>query len=140
MNISSAKHSMRQQRYDSAYVTLMSVLIVAALGSAISVSLLLLGLGTSRTSFSVEQSYQAKSIADACAEEGLQQIRSSTGFTGSGNITFTRGSCTYTVTNGGAQNRTVIATGTVGTVVRKVTVTIDTITPKLNVTSWLELP
>ncbi len=48
------------------YLTLMGVLIVAAIGLTISVSLLLLGVGTSRTSFAMQQSYQATSLSNAC--------------------------------------------------------------------------
>jgi len=66
------------------YVVLLSILIVGAVGMAVTVSLLLLGLGSSRTSFAYEQSGYAKSLASACAEEALQQVRDSTSFTGSG--------------------------------------------------------
>lgn len=120
------------------YIALITVLVVGAIGVAISTSLLLLGLGSSRSSFALEQSNQAKALANACSEEALQQIRDSTPFTGTGNLTLGQGTCTYTVVNDGAQNRTVSASGTVGTVVRKVKITIDKINPGINVTSWQE--
>jgi len=123
----------------SGYVTLISVLVVSAIGIAICASLILLGVGSSRTSFAVEQSNQAKGLASACAEEALQQIRDSTPFTGSGNLSLGQGTCAYTVTSQGGQNRTITASGTVGTIVRKVSIIINKITPLILLTSWQEV-
>ena len=120
------------------YVALITVLISGAIGVAIATSLLLLGLGSSRTSFALEQSNQAKALANACAEEALQQIRDSTPFTGTGSLTLGQGTCGYTVVNDGGENRTVTASGTVGTVVRKIKIIVNTINPAINLTSWQE--
>lgn len=122
------------------YVTLISILVVGAVGAAITVSLILLGVGASRTSFTVEQSNQAKGLANACIEEALQQVRDSTPFVGIGNLAFGQGTCTYAVTIQGGQNRTITAIGTVGTIVRKATVVINRITPLILMTSWQEVP
>lgn len=121
------------------YITLISVLIVGVIGVAIATSLILLGLGMSRTSFALEQSNQAKALANTCIEEALQQIRDSTPFTGTDNLTLGQGTCAYTVTNNGGQNRTITSSGTVGTIIRKVEVIIDTINPQINITSWQEV-
>lgn len=126
------------QRRSSGYATLISVLIASAVGISVAVSLLLLGLSISKTAFSEEQLRQAKSLSDACAEEALEQIRASTSFTGSGGLSIGLGSCSYAVANGGGQNRTVTVSGTVGTVVRKATVSITAITPLIVVGSWQE--
>ena len=121
------------------YITLITVLITGAIGAAIAVSILLLGLGSSKTSFSLEQSNQAKALANACAEEALQQIHDSASFEGTGNLTLSQGTCTYTVTKLTDQNRTITTNGTVGTIIRKVSITLDKITPNINVTSWQEV-
>ncbi len=121
------------------FVTLMSVLVIGAVGIAITTSLILLGIGSSRTSFTVEQSDQAKSLVNACAEEALQQIRDSTSFTGSGNITAGQGSCSYTVTSQGGSNRTIAVSGTVGTVVRKAAISITELNPTIVIGSWQEV-
>ncbi|MFH1838113.1 MAG: hypothetical protein ABH808_01280 [Candidatus Kuenenbacteria bacterium] len=117
------------------YITLISVLVVGAIGIAITLSIILLGLGSSRTSFAIEQSNQAKGLTNACAEEALQQIRDSTPFTGNGNLTLGQGICSYTVTTQGGQNRTIISQGTVGTIIRKVKIIIDKINPAIQVVS-----
>lgn len=123
----------------SGFVTLLAVLIVSVVTIAIAVSLLLIGVSSSRTGFSLAQSYQTKALADACAEEALQQIRDSTSFTGSGSLTLGQGTCNYTVTSQGGANRTITATGTVSATVRKVRIVIDQINPTINPTSWQEV-
>ena len=121
------------------YITLISVLIIGAIAIAITTSMLLLGLGSSRTSFALEQGYQAKALANLCSEEALQQIRSSTSFSGTNNLSAGQGTCTYTVTNTGGQNRLINAQGIVGTIIRKASVNIDSINPQINVVSWQEV-
>ncbi len=124
---------------NNGYITLISVLVVGAVGVAIATSLILLGVGSSRTSFAVEQSNQAKALANACAEEALQQIRDSTPFIGTGSLTLGQGTCSYTVTSQGGQDRTVTASSTVGTIIRKVKVIINNINPLITPTSWQEV-
>jgi len=72
--------------------------VISAVGIIITLSVILLGLGSSRTSFSLEQSNQAKALANACAEEALWQIRDSMAFTGSGSLVLGQGTCGYAVT------------------------------------------
>ena len=121
------------------YVTLVSVLVVSAVGVAIALSLIVLGNGSSRTSFALEQSAQAKGLANACAEEALQQIRDSTPFAGTSGLTLGQGTCTYTVTNTGGNTRRVTASGTVGTIVRKVLILVTSINPAIVLSSWQEV-
>ncbi len=121
------------------YITLISVLLVGAVGLSIASSVLVLGVGTARTGFALQQSNEAKALANACAEEGLQRIRESAVFEGTDSLTFGSGTCTFTVTNLGSQNRSITATGTVGTVVRKVAVTISAINPRIVVSTWQEV-
>lgn len=134
------KHFMAQPPFVTrGYIALITVLVTGAVGVAIAVSVVLLGLSTSRTSFAAQQSLQARALADACIEEALQQIHDSTPYTGTAGLTLGQGSCSYTVTSQGAQNRTVISTGTVGTIIRKVKVIISGINPTISLTSWQEV-
>lgn len=130
---------MNISKTNNGYVALISVLIIGSVGTAIAVSLILLGLGSSKTSFSLEQSNQTKALVNACAEEALQKIKDSTPFSGTGNLSLGQGSCTYTVTKLSGQNREIISSGTVGTIVRKVKITIDKINPDINIISWQEV-
>ncbi len=128
-----------KNKKQTGYITLLSVLIVGAVGVSITASLLLLGLGSSRTSFAKEESAYAKTLANACAEEALQQIRDNISFTGTNNIAFALGDCTYTVTNTGGESRTIATSSTVGTIVSKLNITIDDINPRINILSWQEV-
>lgn len=137
----SAKDFMERKfhRQNKGYVTLLSVLIVGALGTAVATTLIILGLGSSRTSFTLAESSQARAFSNACAEEALESIREVPGFSGSGGLTFSQGTCSFTVVSTGGENREIKASSTVGRVVRKVKIILDRITPKINVTSWQEV-
>lgn len=128
-------------RQQKGFITLISVLVVGAVGVAITLSLIQLGLGSSRTSFAVEQSNQAKALTNSCAEEALQQIRDSVSFTGSGNLAIGQGTCVYTVANQGGSNRAISASGTVDSIIRKVSIilTVNAINSRITVTSWQEV-
>lgn len=121
------------------YITLLSVLFLVAIGGVVAGSLILLGLGSSRTSFALDQSNQAKALANACGEEALERIQESTPFSGSATINLGNGSCVYTVTKLTGQNRTIASSGTIGTILRKVSISIDKITPAINITFWQEV-
>lgn len=144
MNLIIQKHLPAMPAYETTktrgYVALVSVLIVGAIGVAVVTGVILLGLSWSRTSLALEQAFQAKTLADACAEDALQQIKDSIPFSGNGTLTLGQGSCAYTVTNDGAQNRSLVSVGMVGTVIRRVAATLDKISPSINITSWQEVP
>ena len=123
----------------SGYITLLTVLIVSAVAVSIGSSLLLLGLGNARSGFTLQQSKRAAALADACAEEALQQMRFSTAYSGTASLSLDGGSCTYTVTLGAGENRDLQATGTLGTVVRKVWISVTQLTPKTIISSWQEV-
>jgi len=129
----------RHRLGNSGFVTLISVLVVAAVGAVISIALLFLGLTASRLSFKTEQSQQTKALTNACAEEALQKIKSSPSFTGSGTIVLGQGTCGYLVTKLGGANRQITASGTVGAIIRKVKIIIDKINPKIHIVSWQEV-
>ena len=130
---------MHTNRHSDGYVVLVTVIVLGAITALITSSILILGLDLSRTSLALEQSSSAKGLADACAEEALQQIRDFAPFTGTGNLIFEQGTCSYTVANTGGDQRLTTALGTVGTVVRKVKITSDAINPNINIISWQEV-
>lgn len=112
-----------QKRSRGGYLTLLSVLIVAIFGAAVTFSSLLLGGNTARLALIQEQSFEARAFADACAELGLLAVTTAESFSGSDNITFSRGTCEYAVEPVSSRESEVTSTGYSGTVVRKVLVT-----------------
>lgn len=121
------------------YIVLVTVLILGAVGLSIAISIILLGLGQSRSSASLDQLNQAKALANACVEEALQQIRDLDTYEGSGELTIGNGTCGFTVINQGSDNREVQATGTIGKISRKIKVIVDNISPEINISSWQEV-
>ncbi|MDP1689182.1 MAG: hypothetical protein Q8L47_03565 [bacterium] len=121
------------------YVTLMSVLVASAVVVSIAVGILVLGINSTRTASAIQSTKFANTLARSCAEEALKQIRNSSGYTGSGNLSFSQGLCDYNVTNTGGQNRLVTATGTAVSAIRRISITLNAITPKINVSSSQEV-
>lgn len=121
------------------YVALVSMLVVSAVGTAIMLSVLLRGVGSTRSIISFEQSQKAKMFANACAEQALEEIWRADDYAGNGNLGFVDGGCNYSV-SGVTVPKTVNATGTVGSVVRKVLVTVDSLHPYVTANPWQEIP
>lgn len=122
------------------YIILISILIIGAVGTAIAVSVLLLGIAQARTSLTLDQSNEAMGLADACSEDALWQIRNDDTFTGA--ISYDYGderTCDYTVANTGGENRTIQTTAQVKDVTRKSEILISQIDPEIIVDSWLDV-
>ncbi len=119
------------------FITLMSVIVTSAVGIAIGVAILLLGVSSSQTSIVVEQSSHAKNLATACVEDALERIKELPSFTGLGNLVLGQGTCSYSVI-GASPPKTINATGTVSTVIRKVRATVSQINPKI-IYTWQEV-
>jgi hypothetical protein len=123
---------------ENGILTLMSVLLIGAIGLVVGVSLILMGLANSKTSLAVVQEDQAKALANACAEQALQQLFNSSNDYTAGSLTLGQGTCSYTVTNTGGDTRKITATGTVGTVIRKDQITTNGFSPMV-ISSWQEV-
>jgi len=126
-------------RRSEGYIALLAVLITGAAAMAIAVMLLTTGTDAQRSALISQQSIQARQLAHACVEEALQKIHDSTSYTGTGTGTLGAGSCAYTVTSTGATTRTVATTGTVNSVVRKVTAYATISSSTISITSWQEV-
>lgn len=129
----------KQWYTEDGYAALLGVLVIGAVTALATVSILLSGMQSSRTSFAFQQSAQAQSLADACAEEALQVIRDEVSYIGSDSLSFETGSCNYTVSFRNGQNRAITAEGFVGSMVRKIEIKISQINPEITVDSWQEV-
>lgn len=121
---------------ESGYIALLTVIIMGAVVTVIAASLVLLGLGHSRSSLSESQAASAKSAADACIESTLVRIRLSSSFTGNGSLALSGSTCTYTVSN--TITSSIIATGISGNSTRRVTVDLSSRSPNIVFTRWQE--
>lgn len=122
------------------YITLLSVLIVGAVGVVLSTSLLLIGLDFSRTSLAFQQSNQAKALANACTERALNNLRLSLTYAGGETLNFGQGFCQVVgVLGSGNANRTIEAIGNVENMIRKVKVVLAEVRPRILIVSWQEV-
>jgi len=121
------------------YVALISVLIVGSAALAIAVGLLIGGTDSQRATAVTQHATQARALASACGEEALQKIHDNTSFTGTNGLALGQGTCSYTVTDTGGNTRTVDATGTVSTNVRKIKVYVTIGASSISITSWQEV-
>lgn len=126
-------------RNQQGYIALITILIISALVLLLGISANLLAISESDMGLGKNQASGAYYLANTCAEEALQQIRDSVPFEGSGNLSVGNGICSYTVTRLVAQERTIIASGTVGTITRRLSIALDKINPDINITSWQEV-
>ncbi len=121
------------------FVTLIAVLIAGAAALTLALSMLLVSVTSAKDSLVISQSLMARGLANACAEEALEQINIAGGYLGSQNLQFTMGSCGYSVVSGGGENRTINSQGLVDLVVRKSQVILDAVSPTPRVVSWQEV-
>ena len=121
------------------YITLISTLVVGAVGLSIITTVLLLGLSASRNSFALQQLAQARSLSNSCAEKALEEIRESTSYAGTQTITYGSNYCSYTVVSTGGEGKTITSTGTVGSISNKIEITLSDINPLIIITSWKEV-
>ncbi len=130
---------MKSKKLQGGYTILFSVIVLGAVGLTLAISLSTLSRASILTSSAFTNSNQAKALANACAETALQQIRNNPSFSGTGNLSLGEGDCIYTVANLGGDNREITASGTIGDIIRKVKVSINTINPQINISSWQEV-
>lgn len=124
---------------ESGYVALLAVLIVGAAAAAIGLVLLTTGIDSQRAALVEQQSKQARELAVACAQEALQIVHDNIAFSGTNALSLGQGSCTYTVTVTAGTTRTIVTSGTVGNVVKKVQAYVTIGSSTISISSWQEV-
>lgn len=117
-------------------VLLLTVLIISAVSAAIVATMVVIGIDSTTLGAEYSYSERAQAAADGCAEQALIEIYSTNSFTGTGNATIDGVSCSYEVIDSGGTTRTIQASADYNGAVRRVLITLDQITPQLNITSW----
>lgn len=121
------------------YVALIAVLIIGAAATASCLALLANGTDSQRAALVAVQSKQARNLAAACAQEALQVMHDTTSYTGTGSLTLGAGTCSYTVAVTSGANRSIVTSGNVSNVTRKVQVYATINSSGISVTSWQEV-
>lgn len=120
-------------------VLLLSLITLASVGVIV-----VLGLSTSAvqsvvTSRALLLGPQARQLATACAEQGLQVLQQ-TPSASNGSLTLTTGTCTYTTTEPSTGIYRIIAVGTSGDATARCQVDIPTISPSISIGRWQDTP
>lgn len=124
----------------SGYIALMSTLIVGAIGLAIALSMLWLAIGNAKSAQSNYAADTAKAMADYCVEMALLNVHTNLNYYGGDTISNLDDTCTIVAVSGkGNRGRVIEATGTSGTITRKVKVQIDRVRPQIQLLSWQEV-
>lgn len=126
-------------RFNRGYIALFSVIVLGVIGLAITVSLLLNGILSSRIGLDLQQKNQARMSATSCAEEALQQILDVGITSGTGTLTLNTSTCIYIILSTSSQSITVQATGFSGQAVSKINITTSSSTPRIKLSSWQEV-
>ncbi|MEN9582734.1 MAG: hypothetical protein RL641_688 [Candidatus Parcubacteria bacterium] len=121
------------------FATLMAVLIVGVFGVAVVIGFLNRGIDANKNALSITAAYQARQLADDCAEIALQGIRNTTDYEGKGSSTSDKGGCTYEVTSMGGTRKDIVSIGTSNGAIKKILVEIQGVNPKIIIISWREV-
>jgi Tfp pilus assembly protein PilX len=130
-----------KQDFQKGFMILIATITVLVIVTVITVSMLYISTSATQSNQIVEQSTQARYLADACIERALVEIKIDADYAGDENIDFETNSCEIlpmTLIGSEYQIRT---SGIVGDVVRKlnVTATRDGGDGYMSIVSWTEV-
>jgi hypothetical protein len=137
---------MKQQQ--QGYVVLITILILGAMASIVVGFLLITGQGASLSSRSVVAGAQAQAAANGCAQLALAAINTNNAapspLTSSQTLDATTGQTCQYVISGSSPNYSIAASGSISqahhTYVHRLSLTIDQVSPQINVSSWIDTP
>lgn len=121
------------------FSTLFVVIILGGIAVSLAVMLSTSSVWSIRGSRDATAAATARSLTNACAEVAIEAIRENNAYIGSDTVILGGDTCTYTVTNTGASNRTITVTGSVANSISKVQINTDAFNP-IHVVSWQETP
>lgn len=119
--------------------TLFVIIILGGIALALTLWISTSTLWSIRGSIDNRASSQTKALVNACAEIALEAMRENTAYTGSASQRIGSDTCTYSVTSAGGSNRTIMVSGTVGAVTRKLQITTTAFNP-ITISSWQDVP
>ncbi len=124
----------------SGYVLLLSILFIGVICATIFSSMLLLGINALQVTHSLEQSGQALSLAQGCADYALLQLRTTQDYLGNEVMTYDTGTCEVLAIGGtGNTNRLLCTEGQAGDSVRRLEIVVQQILPQTTIGTWQEV-
>ncbi len=119
---------------------MISILIIGAVTLSIAISSAILAVGQGRNGLLAQNLTEAKSLANACAEKALMDLKDNESYSGNETINLGSGQCQIDqIENLGGQARMVKITGKANQVTKKIEINVNQINPTMTFTSWLEV-
>ena len=117
-----------------------SVIVVGIIALLVASSLMILSLGSLRSTISAQKNSEAVALNNACAEEGLFRIKQNPSYVGSDQVILSGNSCSFTVANDGSQKLVTISS-IIGKITKKAEVRL-TVTQQgiITIVSWQDVP
>lgn len=127
-------------RSQKAYIALISILIIGAVALSVAISSAILAVGQGRNGLLAQNLTEAKSLANACAEKALMDLKENENYSGNETVNLGSGQCQINqIENLGGQARMVKVSGRVNQATKKIKINISQINPTMIFTSWLEV-
>lgn len=125
--------------HERGYIALITILILGAVSLTVATTLLAMGANSQRSAIVSQSSTQARGLAMTCADQALQEIRNNLMYSGSGNLFFGQGTCTYSVAIQAGGSRQITVSGAVDSTVSNIQVYATIGTSSISITSWQEI-
>lgn len=120
------------------FITLLMVIITGFIALGILAMFSMDSIWSVKSSISMKNSGQMRALSNACAEVALETIRENNSWTGTSTVNIGGNTCSYTVSNTGGNNRTILASGTIKNITRKIQITTTGLNP-ISTSSWQEI-
>ncbi len=120
------------------YVMLISVLVFTVVGGVIALATMTMGIMSVQNNDALIFSAKSRSLANACGELALQEIKDSVLYTGTTVENIGDGTCQYTVSIDGL-GRDIDVEAHVNEYYSRLDIQVDQVTPTINVSSWQEV-
>lgn len=119
------------------YITLGNVIAVGSMALAVAISLLVIGINTYEETDSIKKGTIVQSLADACAEIALNEIKINKNYAGNETLTINDDTCKIepTVFNQDG-SITLNVSGTKNDTTSKLQIIISGTTPSVQISSW----
>lgn len=133
------QHSDNKSGFARGFAVLFSVIVMGAIGTVISVMLLVQSVQSNKNSLSSVHAASAQRMADACAEYTLNALRANQSYSGNETVTIGSQNCSISPLEGSGQTRTIKTQSTVGSSTKRVRAITSQVTPAIMLSEWREV-
>lgn len=123
---------------NSGYVAIISVIVIAIVLVIVGMTASLLSISDAQLALSSKKGKESLNIVEGCGEVALLNLSGNLSYTG-GTITTPNGTCVVLV-SGSGESRTITVTGGISGYVKKISISISSISSGVSLDTWKEVP